>query len=74
MPRRASLVLSAIVVVTAFAAHAARPSGDAKQGAQLYRACAACHSLTPDRNMTGPSRGNQPLHQASMLTHERITR
>src|SRR5260221_4505962 len=37
MPRRASLVLSAIVVVTAFAAHAARPSGDAKQGAALPR-------------------------------------
>lgn len=35
--------------------HAATPSGDAKQGAELYRACAACHSLVPDRNMTGPS-------------------
>ena len=29
--------------------------GDATVGAQLYRGCAACHSLTPDRNMTGPS-------------------
>jgi cytochrome c len=55
MPRRASLVLSAIVLVTAFAAHAAASPGDAKQGAQLYRACAACHSLASDRNMTGPS-------------------
>lgn len=30
-------------------------SGNAKLGAQLFRACAACHSLAPDRNMTGPS-------------------
>ncbi|HLI63177.1 MAG TPA: c-type cytochrome [Terriglobales bacterium] len=29
--------------------------GDATKGAQLYRACAACHSLAPERNMTGPS-------------------
>jgi len=36
-------------------ARAATPSGDTKQGAQLYGACAACHSLAPDRNMTGPS-------------------
>jgi cytochrome c len=36
-------------------ARAETPSGDAKRGAQLFGACAACHSLTPDRNMTGPS-------------------
>jgi cytochrome c len=29
--------------------------GDAARGRQAYRACAACHSLAPDRNMTGPS-------------------
>ena len=48
-------LLSAVVALFAFAAYAATPSGDAKQGQQLYRACAACHSLAPDRNMTGPS-------------------
>lgn len=29
--------------------------GDAARGRQAYRACAACHSLAPGRNMTGPS-------------------
>lgn len=28
---------------------------EAVRGQQAYRACAACHSLAPDRNMTGPS-------------------
>lgn len=28
---------------------------EAQTGAKLFGACAACHSLTPDRNMTGPS-------------------
>lgn len=29
--------------------------GDASRGQQDFRACAACHSLELDRNMTGPS-------------------
>jgi cytochrome c len=29
--------------------------GDASRGQQDFRACASCHSLEPDRNMTGPS-------------------
>jgi len=29
--------------------------GDAARGAPMYRACVACHSLEPNRNMTGPS-------------------
>lgn len=45
-------VLAAMAVTGARAAPA---SGDAGRGAQLYRACVACHSLVPDRNMSGPS-------------------
>ena len=30
-------------------------SGDAARGERMYRACVACHSLEPNRNMTGPS-------------------
>jgi cytochrome c len=30
-------------------------SGDAARGQRDFRACAPCHSLEPDRNMTGPS-------------------
>src|SRR4030081_2034563 len=29
--------------------------GDAARGQQDFRVCAPCHSLEPDRNMTGPS-------------------
>jgi len=32
--------------------------GDASRGQQDFRACAPCHSLEPDRNMTGPSLAN----------------
>jgi cytochrome c len=30
-------------------------AGDAKRGAAAFRQCAACHSLEPDRHLTGPS-------------------
>jgi cytochrome c len=29
--------------------------GNAANGERMYRACVACHSLEPNRNMTGPS-------------------
>jgi len=29
--------------------------GNPKRGERMYRACVACHSLEPNRNMTGPS-------------------
>jgi cytochrome c len=32
--------------------------GDAGRGQRVYGPCAACHSLEPDRNMTGPSLAN----------------
>jgi len=32
--------------------------GDVARGRQDFRACAPCHSLEPDRNMTGPSLAN----------------
>ena len=55
MPRLASRMLTAMVLLIAATAHAQTSSGDAQRGAQLYRACGACHSLVPGRNMTGPS-------------------
>jgi cytochrome c len=53
------LLLAAVMA----AAAAATPSfgadeaaaGDPQRGAQVFRACAACHSLQPDKSMTGPS-------------------
>jgi cytochrome c len=47
----------AIVALVTFASlsSAVAESGDASRGQQDFRACAPCHSLEPDRNMTGPS-------------------
>jgi protein SCO1/2 len=47
--RLAAATLAAAIIPSAQAA------GDATRGAQLFGACASCHSLAPDRNMTGPS-------------------
>jgi cytochrome c len=44
------LFLVAVLASPAFAAE-----GDPARGQQAFRACAPCHSLAPDRNMTGPS-------------------
>ena len=30
-------------------------AGDAKRGAQVYRACVACHALEPGLHLSGPS-------------------
>jgi cytochrome c len=39
-----------IIASSSFAAE-----GNPTRGQQVFRACAACHSLQPDQNMTGPS-------------------
>ena len=48
----AGLALGATMMVMS-ATHAAK--GDSARGKRSFGACAACHSLQPDRNMTGPS-------------------
>jgi cytochrome c len=55
MPRFAQITFAITLALVTLGAKAETPSGDPKQGAQVFRACAACHSLAPDRNMTGPS-------------------
>src|SRR4030088_1997177 len=45
----------AALVTIAFLSPALAQLGDASRGQQDFRACAPCHSLEPDRNMTGPS-------------------
>jgi cytochrome c551/c552 len=47
-----AMVILALVVLPYQAV--AQP-GDASRGERMYRACVACHSLEPNRNMTGPS-------------------
>jgi cytochrome c len=39
----------------ALAAQASAAEGNPAQGQRVFGACAACHSLQPDQNMTGPS-------------------
>lgn len=43
-----------LLTVASLSSALAEP-GDASRGQQDFRACAPCHSLEPDRNMTGPS-------------------
>ena len=46
--------LSAAAILMLASAPAAF-AADPQEGAKLFRACAACHSLAPGRHMTGPS-------------------
>lgn len=45
--------IAALVCILAFVP--AQAGGDSARGAQLYRACVACHALAPGVNRTGPS-------------------
>src|SRR5579863_3195198 len=57
MHRFVSIALAALVGSTALSPTLAA-EGDAVRGARVFGACAACHSLEPNRNMTGPSLAN----------------
>lgn len=50
--------ITMIVVAVAFISPARAQEGDVSRGQQDFRVCAPCHSLEPDRNMTGPSLAN----------------
>ena len=52
MDRMLTLAI-AILLLTGWRAMA--EPGNAMRGERMYRACVACHSLEPNRNMTGPS-------------------
>jgi cytochrome c len=45
----------AALALLALAAQASAAEGNPAQGQRVFGACAACHSLQPDQNMTGPS-------------------
>jgi cytochrome c len=49
---RSLIGLFLVVVLTS---PALAVEGDVARGQQAFRACAPCHSLAPDRSMTGPS-------------------
>ncbi|MEZ5614801.1 MAG: c-type cytochrome [Rhodocyclaceae bacterium] len=50
--KRTSMFMALAGLVASAGAYAA---GDATRGAQAFRACAACHSLSPGEHRTGPS-------------------
>lgn len=54
MPKPLLVFIAAATALLLFAA-AASAAGDVQEGAKEFRGCGACHSLEPDRNMTGPS-------------------
>lgn len=47
--------LVAIGLLLTLRAQALAADGNPTQGQRVFGACAACHSLQPDQNMTGPS-------------------
>ena len=51
-PLTATLTALALL---ALAAQASAAEGNPARGQRVFGACAACHSLQPDQNMTGPS-------------------
>ena len=52
---RIPLVAIATLMLTALPYRTMAEPGNAARGERMYRACVACHSLEPNRNMTGPS-------------------
>lgn len=49
------LAIAAALAAIAFQPAALAEPGDPARGQRDFRVCAPCHSLEPDRNMTGPS-------------------
>src|SRR5262249_18114549 len=61
MTMKLPLLLIAVVAAPLAVASvllAAGTKGNAPRGQRVFGACAACHSLQPDKNMTGPSLAN----------------
>ena len=54
MNRIQPLAIAMLLLIGLLCRASAEP-GDATRGERMYRACVACHSLEPNRNMTGPS-------------------
>lgn len=50
---RVTLFLAALASLSVVSA--ARADGDLRRGAQVYRACVACHALEPGLHLSGPS-------------------
>lgn len=49
------VLATAAFLTSALGSFPALSAGNATRGQRVFGACAACHSLRPDKNMTGPS-------------------
>jgi cytochrome c len=68
-PTMKGLYLAAIAAMGVLVSvPAAAQTGDAARGERLFRACAPCHSLEPNRSMTGPSLAELWNRKAGGLT------
>src|SRR5207248_8400593 len=52
---KAAQVIGVAALLTLFGANQAFPEGNSARGQRVFGACAACHSLQANRNLTGPS-------------------
>lgn len=52
---RRFMIAAVVGVVIISGPAGAQSRGDARRGAELYRACIGCHSLEPGSHLTGPS-------------------
>src|SRR5213593_3085130 len=53
--KRLCAIVATVLAVGASASLALAQGGDPARGERAFGTCAACHSLEPNRNMTGPS-------------------
>lgn len=51
-------LLVIVALLVSGVAHDAHAQGDAQRGVKFFAQCAACHTLEPGRNLTGPSLAN----------------
>jgi cytochrome c len=50
-----AILALAVFAICAFGVGEAFSQGNSAKGQRVFGTCAACHSLQPDQNMTGPS-------------------
>jgi cytochrome c len=62
------IVVVATPLVVASVLFASGISGNSTRGQRVFAACTACHSLQPDKNMTGPSLAKLWNRKAGSLT------
>jgi cytochrome c len=60
-------LFATLLVATVSGASAAVSEGNPSRGQRIFGACAACHSLQPNQNMTGPSLAGLWNRKAGMV-------